>query len=337
MVKDLKETLNLPKTDFPMRANLVAREPERVAQWDKISLYEAIQKKNADKPAYVLHDGPPFTNGDVHIGTALNKIPKDIILRYKSMRGFRTPYVPGWDCHGLPIEHKVAKDLRESGKSLTTAELRDACAKFAKNYIEIQRSQFKRLGVLADWPAEYMTMDPAYEAEILRTLAVFVEKGLVYRAKKPVYWSIPCETALAEAEIEYQDHTSPSIWVRFPLTDPSKFGLSGKVSTVIWTTTPWTLPANLAIAVHPRITYAFVESGDETFLIAEDLVETFAKECELENHRVVKTISGSELEHTETRHPFIDRASPIVLAEYVTTESGTGAVHTAPGHGPDDF
>lgn len=337
MVKDLKETLNLPKTDFPMRANLVAREPERVAHWEKSGLYEAIQKKNAEKPAYVLHDGPPFTNGDVHIGTALNKIPKDIILRYKSMRGFRTPYVPGWDCHGLPIEHKVAKDLREGGKSLTTVELREACAKFAQNYIEIQRSQFKRLGVLADWASEYKTMDPAYEAEILRALAVFVEKDLVYRAKKPVYWSIPCETALAEAEIEYQDHTSPSIWVRFPIADPEKFGLSGNVSAVIWTTTPWTLPANLAIAVHPRISYAFVESGNEIFLVAEELVETFAKDCDLEEHRIVKTVLGSELEHAETRHPFIDRSSPVVLAEYVTTESGTGVVHTAPGHGPDDF
>src|SRR5690606_36000573 len=225
-----------------------------------------------------LHDGPPFTNGDVHIGTALNKIPKDIILRYKSMRGFRTPYIPGWDCHGLPIEHKVAKDLRESGKSLTTVELREACAGFSRDYIEKQRGQFKRLGVLADWAHEYKTMDPAYEAEILRAFATFVERGLVYRAKKPVYWSIPCETALAEAEIEYRDHTSPSIWVRFPIADPKALGLSEPASVVIWTTTPWTLPANLAVALHPRLNYAFVASGGETFLVAEAMVEQFASD-----------------------------------------------------------
>lgn len=337
MVTDLKDTLNLPKTRFPMRANLVAREPERIDHWEKNALYQAIQEKNADGPAFILHDGPPFTNGDVHIGTALNKIPKDIILRYKSMRGFRTPYIPGWDCHGLPIEHKVAKELRQEGKSLSVVELRDACAAFSRGYIEKQRAQFKRLGVLADWEHEYRTMDPAYEAEIVRAFANFVEQGLVYRAKKPVYWSIPCETALAEAEIEYRDHTSPSIWVRFLLADPTPFGLAGPVSVVIWTTTPWTLPANLAVAVHPRLDYAFVEAQGETFLVATDLVKAFAADCDLVDIKIVKTLTGSELENTPARHPFIDRASPIILAEYVTTETGTGCVHIAPGHGPDDY
>ncbi len=337
MVTDLKDTLNLPKTQFPMRANLVSREPERIAFWENNALYEAIQKKNADGPLFVLHDGPPFTNGDVHIGTALNKIPKDIILRYKSMRGFRTPYIPGWDCHGLPIEHKVAKELRESGKSLTTVELRDACARFSRDYIEKQRGQFKRLGVLADWPNEYKTMDPAYEAEILRAFAEFIEKGLVYRAKKPVYWSIPCETALAEFEVEYKDHTAPSIWVKFPLADPAALGLPADAAIVIWTTTPWTLPANLAVAVHPRLDYAAVQSGNDTFLVANDLAEKFAADCGLDETSVLKTIPGRDLENVKARHPFIDRESPIVLAEYVTTESGTGCVHTAPGHGTDDY
>jgi len=337
MVTDLKDTLNLPKTNFPMRANLVAREPERIAHWEKVSLYQAIQKKNAMGPLFVLHDGPPFTNGDVHIGTALNKIPKDIILRYKSMRGFQTPYIPGWDCHGLPIEHKVAKELRESGKSLSTVELRDACAEFSRSYIEKQRGQFKRLGILADWVNEYRTMDPAYEADILLAFASFVEQGLVYRAKKPVYWSIPCETALAEAEIEYRDHTAPSIWVKFPLADPAKLGLPENASVVIWTTTPWTLPANLAVAVHPELEYAAVESGGDVMLVAAAMVERFAADCGLAETRMLKTFQGRDLEGMEARHPFIDRPSPFVLADYVTTESGTGCVHTAPGHGVDDY
>lgn len=337
MVTDLKDTLNLPKTQFPMRANLVKREPERIAFWENNSLYEAIQEKNANGPLFVLHDGPPFTNGDVHIGTALNKITKDLILRYKSMRGYRTPYVPGWDCHGLPIEHKVAKDLRAHGKTLTTVELREACAGFSREYIEIQRQQFKRLGVLADWAHEYKTMDPAYEAEIFQAFASFVEKGLVYRAKKPVYWSIPCETALAEFEVEYKDHTSPSIWVKFPLADPAALGLPEGTSVVIWTTTPWTLPANLAIAVHPNLEYAAVQAGNEVYLVAAALAEQFAVDCDLTDTRPLKTFRGRELEGTQTEHPFINRASPIVLAEYVTTEAGTGCVHTAPGHGTDDY
>ena len=279
MVKDLKDTLNLPKTRFPMRANLVSREPERIAHWEKIGLYQLIQRKNAGRPGYVLHDGPPFTNGDLHMGHVLNKYLKDFILRYKSMRGFRTPYVPGWDCHGLPIEHKVSRQLREEGKQLAVPELREACAAFSQSFIEKMRATFQRLGVLADWENEYRTMDPAYEAEILRAFAKFVERGLVYRAKKPVYWSIPCETALAEAEIEYRDHTSPSIWVRFTIADPKALGLSEPASVVIWTTTPWTLPANLAVALHPRLNYAFVASGGETFLVAEPMVEQFASDC----------------------------------------------------------
>ncbi len=321
-----------------MRANLVESEPRRVAHWQAIGLYEKIQQKNATGPRYTLHDGPPFTNGDVHIGTALNKILKDIILRYKSMRGFRTPYIPGWDCHGLPIEHKVSKALQESKKHLSTSALRLECEQFSKNYIEKQRAQFLRLGVLADWAHEYRTMDPEYEASILEVLAKFVERGQVYRGKKPVYWSIPCKTALAEAEIEYKEHTSPSIYVKFPGTASAQsfFG-EPNVSFVIWTTTPWTLPANLAIAVHPKMTYVLLQSAGGIFIVAEALLEDFVHKCAIGDYQILKKYLGSELEGLAAQHPFIDRESPIVLADYVTDDTGTGCVHTAPGHGLEDY
>lgn len=337
MANNLKDTLTLPTTEFPMRANLVQREPQRIAHWEQQDLYGKIQKKNANGPGFILHDGPPFTSGDVHIGTALNKSLKEMILRYKSMQGFRAPYVPGWDCHGLPIEHRVMKDMREKGKDLPASKIRSACADFSKKFIEIQRTQFKRLGILADWEHEYRTLDPAYEADILRTFSAFIEKDLVYRSKKPVYWSIPCETALAEAEIEYKDHVSPSIWVKFSLPDSSTIGIEGNVSIVIWTTTPWTIPANMAVAVHPRIDYSVVVAGDEKLIVATDLVETFTRDTDLKEYTVENKIRGEALDGLESRHPFIDRASPIILADYVTTESGTGAVHTAPGHGLDDY
>ncbi len=320
-----------------MRANLVAREPGRIEFWDKLGLYARARARNAGGPRYVLHDGPPFTNGHVHIGTALNKILKDIIVRYRLARGSDTPFIPGWDCHGLPIEAKVTAQMRAEGRILETPELREACAAFSAGFIETMRAQFRRLGVLGDWPAEYRTMNPDYEAEVLRTLAAFVERGLVYRSKKPVYWSIPCETALAEAEIEYKEHISPSVWVKFPVADPARFGPGAPVSVVIWTTTPWTLPANLAIAVHPDIDYALVETGSGRFVVAAALAARFAADCGLESHVVSATFRGAEIEGLETRHPFIDRASPVVLAQYVTTESGTGCVHTAPGHGVEDY
>ncbi len=339
MAQDLKDTLNLPRTDFPMRANLVAREPQRLKFWETARAYERAQEKNAGGSLYVLHDGPPFTNGHVHIGTALNKILKDTIVRYKLARGHRAPYIPGWDCHGLPIEAKVTTQMREEGKILATPELREACAAFSAGFIETMRAQFQRLGVLGDWDAEYRTMNPPYEAEVLRTFAAFVDKGLVYRSKKPVYWSIPCETALAEAEIEYKDHVSPSIWVKFPVRKPEALGVEGDgdVSVVIWTTTPWTLPANLAIAVHPDLEYVVVAAGAERFLVASALVEKFAADVGLESFTIERARRGSDLEGLATQHPFIDRESPIVLAGYVTTESGTGCVHTAPGHGLEDY
>ncbi len=343
MAKDLKDTLQLPQTDFPMRASLAQREPARLAHWEKLGLYAAIQARGGrDRPLFVLHDGPPFTNGDVHIGTALNKTLKELILRYKSMRGFRTPYVPGWDCHGLPIEQKVSRSLQEKGEIVPTAELRARCDAFSEEWIGKQRGQFQRLGILADWANEYKTKAPAYEADILRTFAAFIEKGLVYRAKKPVYWSIPFETALAEAEIEYHDHVSPSVWVKFPVPaeEAQKFGLPADkpLSIVIWTTTPWTLPANLAIAVNPAVEYAVADLGADRILIAGALQAQVAAAAKLDPApAVVQAIAGRKLEGLQARHPFINRASPVVLADYVTTESGTGAVHTAPGHGAEDY
>ena len=342
MATDLKDTLLLPKTDFPMRAGLVQREPSRLAHWEKLGLYARIQQNRAGAPAFVLHDGPPFTNGDVHIGTALNITIKDLIVRYKAMRGFRAPYVPGWDCHGLPIEQKVSREIQEQGLNLSIAEFRAKCDAFSELWIGRQRSQFQRLGVLADWQHEYKTKNPAYEADILRTFAAFVEQGLTYRSKKPVYWSIPFETALAEAEIDYQPHVSPSIWVKFavPATEAAKFGLPSDkpLFVVIWTTTPWTIPANLAIAVHPEVDYVVADLGAERIIVAAALLGPVATAAKLEfQPAVVHTLKGNALETLQPRHPFIDRAAPVVLADYVTTDSGTGCVHTAPGHGAEDY
>ncbi|WP_414665066.1 isoleucine--tRNA ligase [Horticoccus sp. 23ND18S-11] len=325
-----------------MRAGLAQREPGRVAHWEKTGLYAAIQQKRAGAPAFVLHDGPPFTNGDVHIGTALNKVLKDTVNRYKSMRGFRTPYVPGWDCHGLPIEQKVSREIQEKKLTLTTAELRAKCDEFSESWIARQTGQFKRLGVLADWAHEYKTKAPAFEADIIRTFAAFIEQELVYRSKKPVYWSIPFETALAEAEIEYKDHISPSIWVKFavPADQTTKFGLptDKPLFVVIWTTTPWTIPANLAIAVHPEVDYVVADLGAERIVVAQALLGSVLKAAKIETQpAITATLKGSALEGLAPRHPFIDRASPVVLADYVTTESGTGCVHTAPGHGSEDY
>ncbi|MDR1011346.1 MAG: isoleucine--tRNA ligase [Opitutaceae bacterium] len=347
MATDLKDTLQLPRTDFAMRANLVQREPARLAHWEKfdgIGLYAAIQKKRAaqNAPAFILHDGPPFTNGDVHIGTALNKTLKDIVNRYKSMRGHRTPYVPGWDCHGLPIEQKVTARLRDENKTVTTAGMRALCDAFSEKWIAHQTRQFKRIGILADWACEYKTKSPAFEADIIRTFAAFVERGLVYRGKKPVHWSIPFETALAEAEIEYKDHISPAIWVKFPVpaAEARAYNLPADkpLSIVIWTTTPWTIPANLAIAVHPEVEYAVADLGAERIIVASPLLPAVLAAAKIETAPAIdKKLTGAALEKLAPRHPFIDRASPVVLADYVTTDSGTGCVHTAPGHGAEDY
>ncbi|MGF1453326.1 MAG: isoleucine--tRNA ligase [Opitutales bacterium] len=337
---NLKDTLNLPSTDFPMRGDLVKREPARLEHWKALGLYEKIQEKRAHCPSFILHDGPPFTSGDVHLGTALNKILKDVILRFKSLRGYRTPYVPGWDCHGLPIEQKVTKRLREEGRDLDPAGLRAECATFSNEMADVMRGQFERLGILGEWDEPYRTLNPAYEADILRTFATFVEQGLVYRSKKPVYWSIPYETALAEAEVEYREHTSPAIYVKFPLPDAegARAGLPANTSIVIWTTTPWTLPANLAIAVHPDLEYVALRdnASGEHFLVAQALAEAFVTAAKLDVTLAV-TVTGAQLEALRARHPFIDRESLVVTAGYVTTDAGTGCVHTAPGHGADDY
>lgn len=336
MANALKDTLNLPVTGFPMRANLVEREPERLSRWEGVRLYDRLLEANAEGENFILHDGPPFTNGDVHVGTALNKTLKDVIVRYKSARGFRVPFIPGWDCHGLPIEHKVTKALRDAGSEADALQLRQACKEFSEGFIERQRNQFKRLGVLADWACEYRTMTPAYEATILRTFAEFIDKGLVYRSKKPVYWSIPCRTALAEAEIEYKDHLSPAIYVRFKIRDSNGRAVENAFIP-IWTTTPWTLPANLAIAVHPRETYREVKSDGNSYWVAAPLVESFIETCQLERTELAEELKGEALVGWKTEHPFINRESPVLAADYVTMDTGTGCVHTAPGHGLDDY
>ncbi len=327
---DYKDTLNLPKTDFPMKANLPQREPEMLARWEQAKLYEKIQSDRAGAPLFVLHDGPPFANGDVHIGTALNKILKDVVVKYKTMTGFRAPYVPGWDCHGQPIEFKVKKELGEKAKTMSQADLRQLCREYAERYIDIQRRQFKRCGVFGDWERPYLTMSPEYEAEIIGALADMVGDGYIYRGKKPVYWCATCRTALAEAEVEYADHTSHSVYVKFPVK-----GRAGEFA-VIWTTTPWTLPANLAIAVKPDFVYVRAKAGEETWILAEGLVEAVGKATGVELH-VAEKLTGRELEGVVARHPFMDRDSPIVFSPHVTLEQGTGLVHTAPGHGAEDY
>jgi len=340
MATELKDTLNLPKTDFPMRASLVQREPERLRHWMEQDLYGKIQAKNEGAPRFILHDGPPFTNGDLHLGHALNKTLKDTVLRYKWMRGVNAPYIPGWDSHGLPIEHKVSRELQEKGKTdYTPLEVRRACAEFADKYRRIQSEQFQRLGVLADWANEYWTIHPQYEATEVETFATFVEQGLVYRSKKPVYWSIPCATALAEAEIEYRNHQSVSIYVKLPLAldVASTLGLEEDAAILIWTTTAWTLPANLAVALHPNVEYSTIRTEKGTFILASELIESVTADCGFQETTVIKTFPGKTLEGMEARHPFIDRPSPVLNADFVTTESGTGCVHIAPGHGIDDY
>ncbi|MFL6584347.1 MAG: isoleucine--tRNA ligase, partial [Chthoniobacterales bacterium] len=335
MAQNYKETLNLPRTDFPMKANLATREPELLAKWEREGVYDRIQENRADAELFVLHDGPPFANGDVHMGTALNKILKDLIVKSRTMLGFRAPYVPGWDCHGLPIEYKVVKEAR----GLAPAEIRKRCEEFARKFIDIQRQQFKRLGVFGDWEHPYLTMNPAYEAEILRAFADFVELGLVYESKKPVSWSTGAQTALAVAEVEYHDRDDTAVYVKFPIVTGE---LAGKASVVIWTTTPWTLPANMAIAVHPNELYVRQEfrreGASEVLVLAARLVDKFCLATGFEpTGEPLSSFPGSALARIETQHPFLPRRSVILTAEYVTMETGTGAVHTAPGHGDDDY
>src|SRR5438094_1476969 len=339
MSQNYKDTINLPRTEFPMKANLAAREPEMLKTWEETRLYQQIQKSREGRELFVLHDGPPFANGDVHMGTALNKILKDFVVKSQTMLGKRAPFVPGWDCHGLPIEYKVVKESR----ALSPLEVRQKSEAFARKFIDIQREQFKRLGVFGDWEHPYLTMDPKYEAVILRAFAVFVEQGLVYQAQKPVFWSTGAQTALAEAEVEYQERDDTAVYVKFPFVGRARSrGAPEGTSIAIWTTTPWTLPANLAIAVDPRENYVVQEFSrdgtSETLLLAEKLVSQFHANTKFNPvGNPLALFPGAKLEKIKARHPFLDREVPVFTAGFVTMDSGTGAVHVAPGHGADDY
>lgn len=332
-----KDTVRLPKTTFPMKAGLAQREPELLARWEKEGLYAEIQKARKGAPKFVLHDGPPFANGNVHMGTALNKVLKDLVVKSKTMAGFQAPFIPGWDCHGLPIEFRVVK----SSAGLTPLQVREKSEEYARKFIDIQRGQFRRLGVFGDWEHPYLTLDPSYEAAIIRSFGRMVEKGLVYRSKKPVLWSTGAQTALAEAEVEYQEKTSPAIFVKFVVeaSEASRLGLPADkaLSVVIWTTTPWTLPANLAIAVHADFDYILLENGGERLIVAAALADKFKESTGLELSQHGDTRKGSTLQGLAARHPFLDRHATVHTAEFVTLETGSGCVHIAPGHGDDDY
>ncbi|HLO26782.1 MAG TPA: class I tRNA ligase family protein, partial [Geobacteraceae bacterium] len=337
---EYKNTLNLPVTEFPMKANLAQKELEILDGWEKSGLYEKLVATGKGKPSYILHDGPPYANGHIHIGHALNKILKDIILKSKRMSGFNAPYVPGWDCHGLPIELQVEKNLGSKKHEISKLEMRKQCREYAAKFVGIQKEEFRRLGVLGEWDNPYLTMHYSYEGITARELARFAETGGLYKGKKPVHWCSSCGTALAEAEVEYADHKSPSIYVKFPLKDDLSAAipeLAGKkVSIVIWTTTPWTIPANLAVSLHPDYDYVALEMSGEVLIVADGLKEPFQKAVGAEG-TVIATFKADILEKKLCRHPFYERDSIILLGEHVTLEAGTGCVHTAPGHGQDDY
>ena len=335
---DLKSTLNLPKTDFPMKAKLPEREPEQLAAWEQMGLYKRILDSRAGAPLFVLHDGPPYPTGEIHLGTGLNKILKDMIVKSKTMAGYRSPFIPGWDCHGLPIETKVEKELGGKTTKVSAAEFRRMCREYAARFVEQHKIDFKRLGVLGQWDKPYLTMDPHHEACIAEAFIDFLGKGYVYRGLKPVYWCIYDRTALAEAEVEYEDHTSPSIWVKFPVAGGERAAkLGSDVSALIWTTTPWTLPANRALAFHPDFEYVVAETLAGKLLLAKDRLKAFSEELKIEVGSVSGSWKGRELEGLQFQHPFLDFHVPAVLADYVTLDQGSGIVHTAPGHGADDF
>ena len=350
MSKKYKDTLNLPKTKFPMRGNLPNREPQMLKAWEEKNIYQQMRDNAIGRPDFILHDGPPYANGNIHIGHAVNKILKDIILKSKTLSGFNTPYIPGWDCHGLPIELKVEKKVGRPGNKVTAKEFRQACRVYAKKQVEKQRTDFKRLGVFADWDKPYLTMDYQYEADLIRSLAKIAKNGHINKGYKPVHWCMDCRSALAEAEVEYQDKDSFAIDVRFEILDeaalfaachsvPKGHG-EGRLSTVIWTTTPWTLPANRAVCFHPELEYVVVQTeGDnpERFLIAEGLMKDTLSRWNIDHYHVIAYGAGHVFENLLLKHPFYDREVPIILGDHVTLEAGTGAVHTAPAHGVDDY
>src|SRR6202453_1438952 len=349
--KALKGTLNLPKTDFAMKANLPQNEPARLAKWEEAGLYEQIRQVRQGAPKYILHDGPPYANGAIHLGHALNKCIKDFVVKTKTMAGFDAPYVPGWDCHGLPIEIKVDEQLGRKKLEMDPLAVRRACREYAQKYVDLQRSQFERIGVFGRWNDPYLTMSFGYEASIVETFYDFFESDFIYKGLRPVYWCIHDKTALAEAEVEYEQHTSPSVYVRYALTsDPAAIhpALAGKsVYTIIWTTTPWTLPASQAVAFNPHLEYVAIQCADATYIVAEALLSSVIVNCHLMSGKnngepasqadIVALFPGSQLEGTTFQHPFLDRGILGVSADYVTADQGTGAVHTAPAHGVDDF
>ena len=340
MSTDYKSTLNLPSTDFPMKANLPQREPEMLRRWAEMDLYRLLLARNRGRPRFVLHDGPPYANGNIHLGHALNKILKDFIIKSRAMAGWLAPYVPGWDCHGLPIELQVEKQVgRAKKEAMPKGDVRSLCRAYAEKYVAVQRAEFERLGVVGEWDQPYLTMDFGYEAREVRVLGQCIEAGLLYRGKRPVQWCWSCRTALAEAEVEYADITSPSIYVAYRFVEPLPPPLAGLegVAAATWTTTPWTLPASLAIAVHPEHEYVAIAVGGRTLLVAAALVPALVKAMGAPAPRELRRFPGREIEGARCRHPWLDREVPVVLAEYVTLESGTGLVHTAPGHGHDDY
>lgn len=340
MAQDYAKTLNLPKTDFPMRANLPQNEPKILEKWESENLYAKLSAHNAKKPLFILHDGPPFSNGNIHIGTALNKILKDFIIKSKAMGGYNTPYVPGWDNHGMPIESAIIKKNKLDRKKMSVSDFRSECQKFAENFVDIQRTSFKRLGAIADWENPYLTMAPEFEEQEVRVFGEMYKKGYIYKGLKPVYWCPNDETALAEAEIDYAEDPCTSVYVKFSVADDagklSAFDLK-KTYFVIWTTTIWTLPGNMAIALNPAETYVVVKAGDENYIVAKALLEKTMAMGNIENYEIVEEHEGAYFEYMTANHPFLDRTSLIVNADYVTMESGTGCVHTAPGYGMDDY
>ncbi len=338
---DYRDTLNLPKTDFPMKADLPKREPVILKEWEGKRIYDKLRESAKDREKYILHDGPPYANGHIHMGTAFNKILKDIIVKSKFMAGYDSEYVPGWDCHGLPVEHEVDKSLSGKESKLSTLEIRRRCREYAEKFVGIQREEFKRLGVFGEWDNPYLTMDSKYTACIVREFGKFAKNGSLYRGKKPIHWCTTCHTALAEAEVEYEMHRSPSIYVKFPMISDAGEILPSlkdrKVHVLIWTTTPWTIPANLAIVFHPSFEYVAVEVGEEVFILAKALLEDVMRNLGIGEYRVLGMFFGTRAEGMKCRHPFVDRESPLILADFVTLDVGTGCVHTAPGHGQEDY
>ena len=337
-MKDYRETLNLPRTDFPMRAQLPRREPEILNFWEEIEIYKKVLQRRRGAPRFILHDGPPYANNDIHMGTALNKVLKDFIVKYKTMRGYDSPYVPGWDTHGLPIEHQIIKSRGIDRKEVSPIEFRRMCRDYALEYVSIQREQFRRLGVRGDWKDPYLTLAPSFEARQIGVFGEMAARGYIYKGLRPVYWCPRCETALAEAEVEYGDHRADSIYIKFPvLEDRGLLGGAAGAFCLIWTTTAWTIPANLAICLHPDLDYVLVEAGAERYLLAAGLLESVTDALGGKGWKVQRRFKGRELEGVVCRHPLIDRESPLILGDHVTLEQGTGCVHTAPGHGLEDF